>query len=295
MRARLALVVVCFVVLAGCANPFAPADTASPETDGAPTEGTPGATTTSQPTASTDETVSFEIAELPPGVSRNGIENTSVLFAAHAESLERTGFVAVGNGTGVIQRSGFLLEVESEQRNRVGVNGSAYEVSRDVAAGPVGRQVDAWSNGSTEYKRTIEGGSTNYTTGPARTTERLAGNSLLSPYLLGGNYTLNETRDRNALNESGGPSVVLVSNDIGNETVLRRALTDDVEEVTSYEAVLVVDATGRIQSLEATIEYVIGGREATHRLDFSVQHVDEVTVSRPDWVDEARSSLDESA
>lgn len=299
------LALACLLVLAGCANPFGPGDTPTPSTPAVPPiseeSPTPDTTATTagaspgdtSPTPTTTPTTPTGLPAnetFPPGVSADGIDNESVLFRAHARTLGTTGFVAVGNGSSVVSRSGILVEVETTQRNRVAANGSPYEISREVAAGPIQRSLHAWSNGSIEYVRTQENGETNYSTAERRRLAGLAGNGLIAPYVRGGNFTVRDVR-----NESGGPTVVVLNTtEVANETVLERAVTDDAEEITGYEALVAIDAEGRIRLLDAAIEYTIDGQTATQEFTYTLTSIENVEVERPEWVDEARDAGNES-
>ena len=307
MTAARSLVLACLLVLAGCSTPLGPEPTASPTptaaafqptasptptgTDlrgGSPTEGSSRGNTST--TVATPGALPPPDA-LPPGVARTGIDNATELLRAHVGTFEHTGFVVLGNGSGTVRRGAFLVEVRSIQRNRVAANASAYRVRRSLDAGPFQREVTAWSNGSVEYVRTREDGATNYSTASSRSLARLAGRGILAPHLRGGAFSPNGT-----VNGTGnGSSVVLVASSIANETEIRRAIAPDAEQVTGYRARLVVDPNGRVRSLDAAVEYVISGQNATHRLTYEVERSGAVTIRRPDWLDEGAVSANETA
>ena len=305
MTAVRSLVFACLLVLAGCSNPLGPEPTASPtptaaafqptasptptgtdlrSASGSPTAGSPRGNAST--TVATPGTLPPPDA-LPPGVARTGIDNATELLRAHVGTFERAGFVLFGNGSGTIRRGGFLVEVASTQRNRVAANASAYRVRRSLVAGPFQREVDAWSNGSVEYVRTREDGATNHSTASSRPLARLAGRGILAPHLRGGAFSPNGTVN--------GSSVVLVASSIANETQLRRAVAPNAEQVTGYRARLVVDPNGRVRSLDAAVEYVISGQNATQRLTYAVERSGAVTVRRPEWLDEVAVSANETA
>lgn len=285
-----ALGLVLLVVLAGCTTPFSSDETPTVETTTAPTERSPAeptVTTTDRNESDGPSTSAPSETKLPPGVTVDGLDNASALLGAHTRVLEETGFVAVGEGNAVISRNSLLVEVETTQRNLAAAGGVPYRVNQSTVAGPIQREVQAWSNGSEESVRTSVAGETNYTTAEPRSMERLAGRERLDPYLRGGDFSTNGTE-----NVSEGVRVVLVATEVANATQLQRSLPPRAEEVTSYEARIAVDTEGRIHSLEATVGYVIDGQEATHELDYTLEHVGEVDITRPDWVEDDRESIE---
>ena len=88
-RAFAAVVVATLVVLAGCSAVF----------DGGSTdESTPTITPMAVPT---DEPTPTPVSRLAPGLTGQGIENTSALVAAHTARLRNTSFVTRANTTGL--------------------------------------------------------------------------------------------------------------------------------------------------------------------------------------------------
>lgn len=302
MTATRALALVCLLVLAGCANPLGGGGETPTETSPAPLAMDDGSTetptstpdgemdnrtTTPDATATPAEGNTSNESNAPPGISQSGLD-ADALFVAHANALNRTGFVIVGNATGVVSQSGFLVEVETTQRNRMAANGTAYEIRRNAVAGPVERSRHVWSNGSIEYVNRQRDGQSNFSATEARSTELVAGNGLLGPYVRGGDFELRAVR-----NTSDGRLFVLRATGIGNTTVLERAVTDDAEEITSYDARLAVDEEGRIRAFNGSIEYVLEGQTSTQEFTYGLQHLGDVNVSPPDWLDEARSATGE--
>lgn len=262
------------VILGGCMGPLSPGqstDTSTPPTDTATQS---AVTPTQSPAPSTG---------LPPGVTEDGIQNASRLLEAHVEALNRTGFIGVGSGNGTVVRNGILVDVESDQRNVVGVNASQYLRNRTVVAGPIRMEWEAWGNETVELRRTKEGDGWKYSREEPASAFTLAGQALLAPYLEGGAYTLNgsETVD----NET---RYRLETTEVADAKALREALPDATERITAFEATVVVDSAGRIHSVRATAEYVIRGQDATHELDYTLEQVG-ATVSRPDWTETARN------
>lgn len=274
------------VVMAGCAGPLAPAPTMTDATGGESPTATEPVSRSPSPTRTPTTTPTLP-ERLPPGASPEGFDDPMSLLAAHVEALSRTGYVITGRGNATVLRRGFLVQVESRQRNRVGPNASSYLLHRDVAGGPFVRNRDGWGNASVEYRRTRTNGELNYSRGPARPAAVLAGRNLLLPYLRGGNFTLNdsqrvgnETRFRFRATDVDDPEAVL------------RALPDAAQRVTSFRAIVVVDARGRVHSVTAVIGYVIRDRPATQHLEYTLERTDVRSVERPAWVVAARNATE---
>lgn len=279
-------VALALLLAAGCAGPLVPEPATTAATGGGPVPSTEPSARSPSPTASPTATPS-QVERLPPGVSARGFEAPASLLAAHVDALGRTGYVITGRGNATVLRRGFLVRVESSQRNRVAPNASDYRLHRDVAGGPIVRKRDGWGNRSVEYRRTRTNGELTYSREPPRPAPALAGRGLLLPYLQGGNYTLNAsqrvgngTRFRFRATAADDPDAVL------------RALPDDAQRVTSFRAVVVIDARGRVHSLTAVIGYVIRDQPATQRLEYRLERTGVESVERPAWVDTARNATE---
>lgn len=286
-RALLAVSIVC---IAGCASPFAATGPSSPNSSAGPTPtATPMPTPTATPTSSPATTPTDGPARrLPPGVTTAGVENATQLLAAHVEALNRSGFVGVGSGSGTVLREGFLIGVESRQRNVVATDSPAYLRSRSVSAGPVGREWEAWGNRTVEYRRSMENGQWTYTRREPAPVPMLAGRGLLLPYLRGGNYTL-----ANVSTDANGTRLRLVATEVADPAAMESALPEATDRITAFEATVVVDPRGRIHAVNASVDYVIRDQEATHTLEYRLERVGEVSIEQPDWVGAAGNATTE--
>lgn len=275
---------VVLLIVAGCASPLAPDPTETPGAESpTPTESsTPSLTPTASPTPTPSQ-----LERLPPGTSPRGFDAPAELLTAHVDALARTGFVTTGRGNATVLRQGFLVDVESAQRNRVTTNASEYRLHREVAGGPVVRVRDGWGNRSVQYRRTQTNGDQTYSQHPPRSVPALAGRGLLLPYLQGGNYSLNASR--RVGNET---HFRFRATDADDQEAVLRALPDAAQRVTSFQAVVVVDAEGRVHSLTAVIGYVIRDQPATQRLEFRLERTGVEAVERPAWVDTAQNATE---
>lgn len=263
------------VVLAGCSLPLGDAPTPS-QTATAP-EGqveTKTATPTPTPTPA-----------YPPGTSAAGITNASALVSAHARSLNRTGYVAIGTGNTSVVRNGFLVDVDRWGRTVVTAGSDRYYEVRRTTAGPVARNTQRYSNGSVELQRRTQNGEVTYQRRPPRPPSTLASVQLLESLLAAGDFQVTAVRD-----DPEPARFALRANGSDNATAVRASLPAGAEQVRSYEATVQVDGAGRVHSLNATIEFVIAGQNRTHEVDYRLARVGVTNVTRPDWVDEANVS-----
>lgn len=272
-RIRVALLL-SVVVLAGCSFTLGTGSPASPTPSATP--GVQQETPNETPTPNTTSTY-------PPGVDESGLENVSALLEAHTAQLNGTGYVANGSGNTTIMRSGFLVDVTRSIRVVV-VNGSQryFEVRR-THAGPLDRIVQRYSNGSTEFRRHQEDDDVNYRIREPQSAEKLAGIDTVEPFLRGGNFTVIDVRE-----DEDPTTVILRTNETANATALLGGLPENAEQIRSYEALVLVDAEGRVRSMNATVEYVIGGKNRTHTVAFNLTRIGVTNVTEPDWIDDAR-------
>lgn len=273
---RRVLVVIALVVMAGCSALPGDESRTSPTPTGAADvdRGTPSSTPTPN-----------ESSRYPPGVNETTIENVSALLAAHTTVLNQTGYVANGSGNTTIIRSGFLLDVTREGRVVVSEGSRRYFEVRRTQAGPVNRNNQRYSNDSVEFRRNAEDGDVNLRKGPRQSAETLARVDYLESYLLGGNFTVTDVDDNETPN-----TIVLEANRSDNETALLSGLPSGAKRIVSYNATAIVDSEGRVRQLDATIEFVIGGEQRTHSIEFTLVRIGVSNVSEPDWVGEFNES-----
>lgn len=262
---RPTLAVACLVVLAGCSLP-----------SGGP----------ASPTASPTPPSTAEPEPFPPGVSADGIENGTALYAAHVDAITAAGYVAVAAVNTTVQRSAFLIDIQSRARIRVEPNASSYHEQRRVVGGPADRHEAFWANGSVEFRRQVGGGEPEYERREPRSPRAIAGRRLLLPLLQGGDYAIE------SVNETAGTAtVVLVADSVADPEAVRRALPSEADSVGAFRARVVVEGE-RIRSLVADVEFGIEGTNRTHHVEYELVRTDGVSVERPDWVDDAIRSAE---
>jgi hypothetical protein len=279
MSGRLALGVAIVVVFSGCVIPIGGDTTETGQPSPSPDEPlTPTPTPTPDPSSSP-----------PPGVTGEALVNATALVEAHARVLNETGYTAVGRGDTAIVRSGFLVDVTTRGRTVVAPGSRHYYEVRYVEAGPIDRVTERYANGTAERVHRTENGEVTEKTRQPRRRTTLASAPLLEPLLEGGDFTVTRVREVN------GTNVYIIEADrTDNVTAVRDALPENAQEVRSFEATARLDAFGRVHSLNATIEFVIAGRNRTHRVGYTLKRIGVEEVPAPDWVngsDNRSSSL----
>lgn len=248
------LLLVAFVVTAGCNGPLAGVDRGdTPTLTPAPVPGDPTPTPRS--------------GELAPGLENDGVVDAARLVGAHTEALTDTSYTArlstrraAPNGT-VQERYDRVVRVASRDRFR-------YVLTAETA--DVERRTDRWRGGDRAYEAVTENGTTTY-----RSLDALSVPTLLSRQGLVRLFRVLPSQVTDARRSNGttvyrvvgGPSdLPPLSNVTYEVNVTERGL------ITSYRVTYEVDAENRRR--EVTVEATVSRVGAT-------------TVDRPEWYDEA--------
>ena len=265
------LVLVVVLVLTGCTLPFGTDDDSTP---------TPETTPTPSPTPEPED-------PYPPGVSETALENSTALLTGHVETITATGYEATAEVNTTAERGGFLIGVESVARTTVEENASGYLEQRQATGGPVAQSQSYWSNSTIEYIRIQENDEVSYEENETRHRGVLAGRPLIDPFVESGNFTVQN------VNETADPAeTTLVADEIDDEETLEAGLPDGVQEIEWMNAEMLVDEEGRILSLSVEVGVVMAGENRIHEMDYAVVEFGDVTVERPDWVDEAEAEAE---
>lgn len=276
-----ALLLVVTVLLAGCLGGITGDGTTTVPDAG---DATPTRTTTESatqttkiaPTQTTQTTTAtsgdHENADLPPNVTERGVSNASAFLDAHVAALAETGFE-------------FEYRVSNERGDRTvdgvqhgaGTAGMAAVLVETSATTDTTKTYSAtWANDSTTLGKYIYDDNTRYHEIPRTDEEGPPGGlqvtkvSLLRSMLETGDF---ET--------------------VGTERVDGRALTTlraseyagdgYFQNVSSYEAIIVADSTGRVHEFHWSVE----SDETTLDHDFELTSLGPTTVERPDWASKA--------
>jgi hypothetical protein len=277
-----AALLVVIVVVAGCAGSA---------TTGIETTMTTTADDAVETTDGIETTTDEETADLPPGVIESGVENASRLLDANRRALAETGYAfrlvwndaeesdyetrAVSHGTVAKEFAPFRIRTETEAR--FGNRTSRFET-------------DVWGNESValaEYEEMNRTGYQKYVNEPNGSVE-------VSPFELSSFHALSRQVSHEVV-----VSFVALTGEYEVESVERRdgrTLTTlratelnrsfgerDTENISQYDATLVVDERGLIHRANLTMSFP----ESTLSYDFELTTVGGVVVAYPPWADRA--------
>ncbi|NHN47511.1 hypothetical protein G9464_07870 [Halostella sp. JP-L12] len=209
-------------------------------------------------------------AAYPPGVTESGLEDAAALANAHNESLSGEAYQLNVTQRQRIEQSGQNVTSAAERSIRVDGEGTFLV---DATSARVNQTV--WGNQSTAVSRIESGNDTSYQRmDPAQLRQQLSGHVLLRGYLEGGNYAVESTSD--------GQVTLTADEWQGSD-----AVPLDGENVSAYESTVVVSEDGRVQEMTVHIESSRNDASMAMDVDFALDDDGDVTVERPEWVDEA--------
>jgi hypothetical protein len=275
-RPLLAAALAALVLLSGCSFLGGSGSTPTANTDDPTPTGatTPTATPSPTPTPTSD---------YPDGYAPDGIENSTAAVASHVDSLRaHESFIVTTNGTVLTEnRTESVQQLQSvdlrQDRALVAVNDSdSVETTtyfdnetRYVRVDPPGENNTRYNTSdATLQPAAFTGGSfiapalTNVTYGPANAT--VTENGTFYSYSA-------STVNRSAFPVLFGPSV-------------------NASNVTAFDAGVVVDEEGIVRRL--SYQATVDRGDETLLVDVRLRTfaIDEVSVSEPNWLDEARAS-----
>jgi len=267
-RALLSVLCVALVLLAGCSG--LGGGTATPDGDGTATNGTTtnGTTVVEDPNGSDpDDDVP---ANLPPGVSEDGLDDPSALLDAHDAVIGERGAVTVTNTTIEAPRA----SLTSNSTVTFGADGSiAVRTTSSVGQGSF--ETRQYTNGSVSVIRQVTSQAERQTafTGSSQV-ERGAGLAGLQSILAAAEVSVAGADDG---------AVRLTVEGVADGA---NATTAGGGNYTQLDGHLVVRESGLIESLELTVTQDIDGQETTTDVDYEVTETGVDAAPRGDWVDE---------
>lgn len=223
-------------------------------------------TTATTATTATRTTVSPDEADLPPGVTADGISNVSALLSAHKSSLSKSGFRFEARSSN--RRDGKTTAI---MHGRATAGLSTRLVMLNKTGDPAYHST-TWRNESTTIMRVTSGNRTHYREYHYRGSAVAQSNTIRSMF------------------QSGDLSIQRVEH-VGNQTVTilhgDRYSGTRLENVSDYSATLAVDSTGRVH--EFHWHFVTDEQTRTVDFDLTATHSD--AIERPDWVDKAERAI----
>lgn len=263
-RALLSVLVVAVVLLAGCGGLGGDGEVLTPTgTDAPTTNGT--ATTPTDESSPADRRVALESP--PPGLNDSGIADVDALLDAHRAALDERGAVTVTNLTIDGPRS----SLSSNATVRWGADGTiSARTVNDVGRGSV--EVQQYTNSSVSAIRQRTAAGTTVSVFDAGGYVRgQSGAAGLGPYLAVGEFV---------------PTAV----DDGRVTLEAASVADRDglgDNVTDFDATLVVDERGRLLSFEASVTSDTDAGVSTTTIDYEMTDRSLDAAERRSWVDDA--------
>jgi hypothetical protein len=238
---------------------------------------------------------------LPPGVSASGVENASALVAAHEEALSASGYAFTFRQnysveTGENQSLPPAVADTSAVQNGTVAPGLApfsvhTETERETPNRTVTTAVDYWGNDSAVAVRSMEGNRTEFRTFQRGVNETSA-DALGRPSF---DAVVTKSRIVMGVLESG-EFAVAGTEQAENRTLVSLEATEyggtlgvAPENVTAYDATVVVDERGLVRSFEFSLASTTRSIPVELRYEFDVTER-EVNVTQPGWVSEAFAS-----
>jgi hypothetical protein len=275
MSTRLATVaVVALVVLSGCAGSAAQSTTAT------------------ETSANATEQADASSADLPPGVSADGVENASALLAAHRAALAETGYVY--RVQYAVSAEGSFAQ-QGAARSAVAKNHAPIRVRSvsDIQSGNQSRRVrtDVWANETVALYEYRSRNRTRYDKSNASLspdeTERFARRATLDVVAEASLSNLVELALRSGEYEVAGTESV----DGATLTTLRATAPNGsvpgLANASTYDGTLVVDDRGRVHEMSLIAE----GDRSSVRYEFTLAKFGGVVVEYPAWADQALATV----
>jgi hypothetical protein len=252
------------------------------------TDATPTATSSPTPTptadgAATPTPTPAPSESFPDGYGETGVTDSEAALSSHVDSLANrqsfivdiNGSVATPNGTQALRQ---LQSVDiDDDRALIAVNGtSGVERTSYFGDGKRYLRVDPPGANNTRYN------ATNATLEPRGFT----GSGFLAPVLT--NVTFGEA---NITTTANGTFYAYSATSV-DRSVLRSLLgpSVDPENVTRFDAGLVVDEEGIVRRMSYQAVVDRGDEQLVVRVGLRTYSIDEVDISEPPWLDEARQA-----
>lgn len=268
-RLATVLVLAAALALAGCGGSGGTTTTAANATDATVTDGT--ATTTTGPNQN---------VEYPTGVTADGLQNRTALFAADWTALNESGFVA---DAWINQSVSGQQDAGGAGYRRASVEPGGGNATLQIRRRSASRDVstDVWQNTSFGLTRIVETAPDGASATQYRRRDG-AERFRTNPVTSGGPASLVAlgAYDDVSVEGSGADTRITLTADGVNETRASGLRFN----VTGYTGEMVVDRTGRIRAIDVRLE--TSGRQAvTYTVDYDLRETGGVAVDRPAWFD----------
>lgn len=218
----------------------------------------------------------------PPGIENGRVTDLNTLLDAHEAALLETGFETDFQANATNSFRGDVYE--SRQRQQTIVEPGAREYRFRTTSLGDGFVANNWGNESTTVIRARIGNTTRYQIESATGDRLLTNRPVLENYMNATEMTVvgtGQTQDGRQvvrLESEGTPTV---------EELDRGVVPRNATDLRNWTVTAVVDGEGRVLQFRANAEYTLQGEDGRLDFEFDVLRMDEPSVERPDWVDEA--------
>jgi hypothetical protein len=211
---------------------------------------------TTQPDATPTPDPESSQADLPPGVTHTGVENASLLLQTHHTTLRDTGYRLD------VVNSGSQMQYVATS------NHSSYR----VLPGSASSKPELWANDTLVLAQLTRNNETVYQRPPRRwiTPKQMTGTRSLHNLFTNGQYTVSETQE------------------CANRQCFVLTATQS-SRFQNFSARALVDENGIVREFRATYMQSDGPGSTSVEYQLSLVQLDNVTVSRPSWLDTALS------
>lgn len=264
-RSTLTVVLAVFVLLSGCSGLVGNGDNGT-ET-GTPTDELP------------DDPSEFDYAA---GFGAEGVTNGTTALETYNDAVQAQGSYTGQYGY-VVEAGGNETDVDVEYRVDFEAEQAYQQLvveSPDVNATLETYYEDDKRYSLAEYQgEQGDVGVQNETFPP----EQLTAAEVVQPLLLNAS-----DYDASVERRNGQQVVVYQTTDIDDASGVLGV--QDPDNVSNFEATLVVDSEGLIHSVNYEVDYVFDGEERSVTFEFELSNLGETSVERPDWADQADES-----
>ncbi len=218
-------------------------------------------------TTTTTTTISPDNADLPPGVTTDGISDVGALLSGHKSALSKSGFRLEARSS--TRRDGKTTVGVMHGRATAGL--STRLTTLNITAN-TNYHSTTWSNESTTVMRATSGNRTHYREYHRQSSE-VAQSNTIRAMLQSGDFSIQH------IEQVDGQTLTTLH--AGQYSGMR------FENVSAYNATLVVDSTGRVHQFHW--HFVSDKQTRTVDFDLIATHSD--AIERPDWVDKASQAI----
>jgi len=238
--------------------------------------------------ADPDPGTDVDPAALPPGVTGDGIENTSRLVDAHVATLETVGFESTATLNITFEPTDGDRQTRTNTINVTAESGFApFLAHSNMTFMAATTATTYWGNGSVAVTRTERQDRVRYRPFPTTLDKDrfLAFGSTLSLLAQLGDYRVTGAEDRD------GTTLVTLRADAVNESFGTDTTGLSAENVSDLSSRLVVDSRGAVHAFDLSFTATTDEGRVTYDLTYTLEPGAAVGVSTPTWIDAALANV----